>query len=297
MTTPQQPTSTSCLFKEMQKDNHFDFRIWKQRRNISSENIFTKINKNVDTIKHDNALLNGERHSNFYTKKKYKRKNVKTEYTRSSSTQNLHMISNTARKILSIANQNIKEMKSKTNHIMKMNSVYLEQFLHQNKNYYQKVNNSSNSLPPLKRNNSFIHNFDYVNDNYRRQLNKAFLLYNPYIHLENLYLLQQADSSIKDDIDRVRNNVNEDLKEITDKKYYRKRYKQLIAKNRKENKTNTEVSEEKTSGETKTSNANKYIGYLNKQMNADVKRKFPKREIRAKERKLTYIYYIIHIYI
>ena len=98
MTAKQQ---TSSLFKEMQKDNHFDFRIWNQRRNISSENIFTKINKNVDTIKQDNALLNGEKQTNFYTKKKYKRKSVRTEYTRSSSTHNLHMISSSARKILS----------------------------------------------------------------------------------------------------------------------------------------------------------------------------------------------------
>ena len=272
---------SSSIFKEMKSNNHYDFRIWKQRRNISSDYIHTKIVKNSDSIKQNTALLNGDKQTYLYPKKKNKRKHINTNFIRSSSTSNVHMISPTARKILSFANSNITEMKSKTEQIMKKNGIYLEHFLNKNKTYYQKASDNDNdnkSLPPIENQNKLIRNFDYVNDNFRRQLNKAFLLYNPYIHLENLYFLQHADPSIKEDINRVRHNVNEDVKEITDKRYYLKRYKALINRNKQLDKTNTELTEDK--------NSNRYMGFHNKFINpADVKRRFPKKELRTKERK------------
>ena len=272
----------SSIFKEMKDNNHYDFRIWKQRRNISSDYIHAKISKNSESIKQNTALLNGDKQTYLHSKKKNKRKHINTNFIRSSSASDNHMISPTARKILSLANTNITEMKSKTEQIMKKNGIYLEHFLNKNKTYYQKASdtNDNNSLPPIENTNKLIRNFDYVNDNFRRQLNKAFLLYNPYIHLENLYFLQHADPSIKEDINRVRNNVNEDVKEITDKRYYLKRYKELVNKNKQLNKTNSEVSEDKNT------NTNRYMGFHSKFMNpADVKRRFPKKELRTKERK------------
>jgi hypothetical protein len=276
----------SSIFKEMKDNNHYDFRIWKQRRNISSDYIHAKISKNSESIKQNTALLNGDKQTYLHSKKKNKRKHINTNFTRSSSTSNIDMISPTVRKILSLANTNITEMKSKTEQIMKKNGIYLEHFLNKNKTYCQKASdkpsdtNDNNSLPPIENTNKLIRNFDYINDNFRRQLNKAFLLYNPYIHLENLYFLQHADPSIKEDINRVRNNVNEDVKEITDKRYYLKRYKELVNKNKQLNKTNSEVSEDKNT------NTNRYMGFHSKFMNpADVKRRFPKKELRTKERK------------
>lgn len=278
---------SSSIFKEMKDNNHYDFRIWKQRRNISSDNIFAKVSRNSDSIKQKTALLNGDKQTYLYSKKKSKRKNINTNFIRSSSTSNIHMISPTARKILSLANSNITEMKSKTDQIMKNNGVYLEQFLNKNKNYCQKAGDSdTKTLPPIENQYKLIRNFDYVNDNFRKQLNKAFLLYNPYIHLENLYLLQHADPSIKADINRVRHNVNEDVKEITDKRYYLKRYKELIKRHKQLDKTNTELTDDKV-GDAKSSN--RYIGYHKFINPADVKRRFPKKELRTKERNVFYI--------
>ena len=276
----------SSIFKEMKDNNHYDFRLWKQRRNISSDHIHAKVIKNSESIKQNTALLNGDKQTYLHSKKKNKHKHINTNFIRSSSTSNIHMISPTARKILSLANTNITEMKSKTEQIMKKNGIYLEHFLNKNKTYCQKASdkasdtNDNNSLPPIENTNKLIRNFDYINDNFRRQLNKAFLLYNPYIHLENLFFLQHADPSIKEDINRVRNNVNEDVKEITDKRYYLKRYKELVNRNKQLNKTNSEVSEDKNT------NTNRYMGFHSKFMNpADVKRRFPKKELRTKERK------------
>ena len=95
------------------------------------------------------------------------------------------------------------------------------------------------------------------------------------------YYVKLSDPSIKEDINRVRNNVNEDVIEITDKRYYLKRYKELVNRNKQLNKTNSEVSEDKNT------NTNRYMGFHSKFMNpADMKRRFPKKELRAKERKI-----------
>ena len=45
-------------------------------------------------------------------------------------------------------------------------------------------------------------NIQYINDNYRRQLNKAFLNFNPIIHLGNLNILRKADPEINSDIEK-----------------------------------------------------------------------------------------------
>ena len=81
-------------------------------------------------------------------------------------------------------------MREKTQNIMKMNGLYLEDFLHKNQSYCQVLpeeKKEDNSLPQIEQKQKlYIHNFDYVNDNFRKQLNKAFLLFNPLIHLVNL---------------------------------------------------------------------------------------------------------------
>ena len=214
-------------------------------------------------------------------------------------------------------------MKEKTEDIMKMNELYLEECLHKNQSYCQPIekekdNQDSNEekneqfknynydeLPQIpKTEKIYIHNFDYVNDNFRKQLNKAFLLFNPLIHLENLYRLQKADPSIKEDINKLRETVNEDLKEVTDKKYYKKKYEELIKKNRAKNRKNDTSSEELTSpknskdnNNTKNQKSNKatlsYMARMRQTNPFDNKKRFPRREMRAKECIIIYFIYKI----
>jgi hypothetical protein len=70
----------------------------------------------------------------------------------------------------------------------------------------------------------------FVNDNYRRQLNCAFLKYNPISHLENLKLLVQAVPSIRKDISKINEEVEEDIKWKCDTFHFRKKYLNFIAK-------------------------------------------------------------------
>lgn len=81
----------------------------------------------------------------------------------------------------------------------------------------------------------FVKNFMYVNDNYRTQLNCAFLKYNPISHLENLKILIQADPSIRKDISKIKEEVEEDIKWKCDKFHFRKKYLNFIAKNPRSN--------------------------------------------------------------
>ena len=75
----------------------------------------------------------------------------------------------------------------------------------------------------------YLKNFLYVNDNYRKQLNCAFLKYNPISHLENLKILAQADPILCQDINNVKKEVDDSIKQIT-KKVYRKKNIEILEK-------------------------------------------------------------------
>ena len=76
----------------------------------------------------------------------------------------------------------------------------------------------------------YVKNFMYVNDNYRKQLNFAFLKYNPISHLENLKILIQADPTIRKDISKIKEEVEEDIKWKCDKFHFRKKYLNFLSK-------------------------------------------------------------------
>lgn len=52
--------------------------------------------------------------------------------------------------------------------------------------------------------------------------------FNPLVHWENLKLLEEADPCIKADINQLKEMIDNDLVEITDKHYYKKKYEELV---------------------------------------------------------------------
>ena len=66
-------------------------------------------------------------------------------------------------------------------------------------------------------------NFLFVNDIYRKQLNFAFLKYNPEKHLENLKFLVEAEPLIRRDISTIKKEVEEDIKLRCDKNHFKKK--------------------------------------------------------------------------
>ena len=244
--------------------------IWIQQQNTLPEGMLEQMNNQKIIIKYNVDLLNGEERYNRKKEKKHNKK--KTEYKRSFSSDIMDGVSSKSKTILLKIGKHIKKMKKSISDITKMNGLYLEQntkngvfsenkikngtfskFNFKNINLDNLLNNDYNNKPILENINEknflsdndtirdeekgkkekYINNFMYVNDNYRKQLNFAFLKYNPLSHLDNLKILVQAEPSIRKDITKIKNEVEEDIKWKCDKFHFRKKYLNFISKNQR----------------------------------------------------------------
>ena len=84
--------------------------------------------------------------------------------------------------------------------------------------------NQEDKNEKVNKKDDYTKNFVYVNDNYRRQLNFAFLKYNADQHLENIKFLVQADPDIREDINNIVQEVQNDIEWKCDKKHFAKKY-------------------------------------------------------------------------
>ena len=87
------------------------------------------------------------------------------------------------------------------------------------------INNKKIEIGENKK--DYIKNFSLVNDNYRKQLNFAFLKYNPVKNLENLKFLVQTESLIRKDISTIKKEVEQDIKWRCDKYHFKKKYEMI----------------------------------------------------------------------
>ena len=230
-------------------------KFWSQKQNILPEGMFEKMTYQKRVMKDSIDLLNEELKPDRNKEKIYNIKK-KNEFQRSSSSKIMEDVSPYAKTMLLKIGKHIKNIKQSITDITKMNGLYLEEKA--KKNYNQ---NKKRSIPKLKirKNNStdqiiqnpktlnnnydyisnkngkskkedYIKNFVYVNDNYRKQLNFAFLKYNPISHLDNLKILIQADPSIRNDITKINEEIEEDIKWKCDKFHFRKKYLNLLTR-------------------------------------------------------------------
>ena len=243
-------------------------KIWIQQQNILPEGMLEKMLYQKKVMKNSVELLNEEEKTDKNKEKIFNLKNK--EYKRSLSSNIVDGVSPYAKTILLKIGKHIKRMKKSISDITKMNGLYLEQnarntFQLENKQKNEdtpKLNfknihldsilkNDTNNRTYLNNNTNlknylsdddddkseerhkkedYVKNFMYVNDNYRKQLNFAFLKYNPISHLENLKILVQADPSIRKDISKIKEEVEEDIKWKCDKFHFRKKYLNFISK-------------------------------------------------------------------
>jgi len=242
--------------EKFDKNKFFDYRIFIMKKNFfNNDKIFPKINNNLYSIKNNTNIIlgiNKEKKKINYSffdikmKNKQKNNNTKIKLNRNNSINNKNEISTHSKNILKNIYKNINYIKNSTHDIVKMNGLYLEKINKNNKtddfkNYLNKSsNNLSLNLTSSKNektlssiiSKNLIKNFSYVNDNYRNQLNNAFLKFNPKVHYENLYYLQQVDPNVKNDILELRKTIDEDIKEITNHHYFKKLYEKIYNKNR-----------------------------------------------------------------
>ena len=178
------------------------------------QKMLKKISKNVNQIK--SSIIDITKMNGLYLEDRAKKTFFRT-----------HQANNG---LLSLNNKNNSELDiNRMKAIKKMNfrKTQSDLNINGNKNSKQNLEKSDNNKDKEKKEDDYTKNFVYVNDNYRRQLNFAFLKYNADQHLENIKFLVQADPSIRDDINNIIQEVQNDIEWKCDKKHFAKKYLNL----------------------------------------------------------------------
>ena len=285
----------------------YEIKIYTQQENLKDEHIIGKIKRNQEDILNYAEVLNEE--ENNLKKKKHLKKKSKEIDEYSEKTEK--KLSDKSSKIINDVNRIISNMNESTEELKKLNALFL---IGTSKKINKTNNIQSENLEELKyskeiKDEKLIEedeknklenkkkkpfNFTYINDNYRKQLNRAFMNFNPIIHLGNLNLLRKADPSINEDIAKLEEHINKDLKSIIDPHYYKHQYEKLLKEHEKSRKRmNTAPTENYnyTYNPSLTTNSNKTnnsIAVYRKRKiknKLEIKRKFPDKELRLKELK------------
>ena len=294
-------------FGKPKKRKLYEIKIYTQQENLRNENIIGKIKRDQEDILNYAEVLN-EEENNQRKKKHYKKKTKEIDENSEKSEKKL---SDKSSKIINDVNKIISNMNQSTEELKKLNALFL---IGTSKKINKTSNIQSQNLPELNNSKEIKDkkligedeknklenkkkkplNFTYINDNYRKQLNRAFMNFNPIIHLGNLNLLRKADPSINEDIEKLEKHIDEDLKSIIDPYYYKHQYEKLLKEHEKSRKRmNTAPTENYnyTYNPSLTTNSNKTnnsIAVYRKRKiknKLEIKRKFPDKELRLKELK------------
>ena len=227
----------NIIGKTKENGKVIDFRVWTQKRNILCDGIFPQIVHRSSLIKRLTGNLYEEKKDKNLSKSYlYKFKKI----NQTSSQKNIFKVSPYIEKIIGKVEKKIDYINNSTNEISRMTSLYLEKKTMDDKsldfrNINNKNNNENTNLNNNERNdkNIKIRNFSYISEHYRKQLRKAFLKFNPLIHLENINLLQKIDPLIKEDLNNLKKTIDYEISQETDKYKFRKKFQRLKEKNKK----------------------------------------------------------------
>lgn len=221
----QQPTKKT-------KKKIDDFRVWTQTKNLKGQDTVYQANQKQRTIKHYANVLNGE---DLHPQHKYHRRN-KQKLAVNLIPSDIQ-VSDKCRTILNDIYQKINFMKEGTQQVAEFNSMFLK---NQNDTYLKTQllpslnnNNVEHVTPPSSATQTKINakrkltNFIYINDNYRRQLNKAFNTFNPFTHLVTLNMLKKDNDELKHNLNELNTQIDSDIKALTSKDFYRKKYQRI----------------------------------------------------------------------
>ena len=301
----QQPTKKA-------KKKIDDFRVWTQTTNLKGQDIVYKANQKQRTIKHNANVLNGE---DLHPQHKHHRRN-KQKLAVNLIPSDIQ-VSDKCRTILNDIYQKINFMKEGTQQVAEFNSMFLK---NQNDTYLKTQllptlnnNNVEHVSPPSSATQTKINakrkltNFIYINDNYRRQLNKAFNTFNPFKHLVTLNTLKKDNNELKHNLNELNTQIDSDIKVLTSKDFYRKKYqriKNMFNRERLQTETKDDLVDahynsrqqqhtsnkmNKTSSTAFRSMSNTHTSFMKKQMTYLSPKK---RQVENKEKESKFIIYI-----
>ena len=233
-------------------------KFWKMKYNIVPEGMYQKtLDYKKDMKNLIDILLEEKKREKLLKLKKIKLK-------QSSSIKSMEHISPNVKTIITKIGRNYGKIRNSIANISKTNGLYLrqnaikaldnlnseeknqnmEKIIEDDKyniNYYKTQRNKKfilNDVNALERKS--FNNFLYSNASYRKQLNFAFLKYNPNKHLENLKLLVQTEPLIRKDVNIIKKEVDEDIKWKCDKHHFRKKYELLKKRFKRSNSVQTD---------------------------------------------------------
>ena len=232
---------------------------WKKNSENNMISIISKIKYMQSKLKHScNQLLD----ESFDKHRKYKTLiTLSEEKSNNTKKKTIDRISPLAKRMLKKANCKINEVNQSALDIAKLNYLYylnkpsnsvinkscdeksrnnksrIQTGFDKNKkdkNIFNNFNNDSfkNESDIIKkiRNKSLVKNFVYINNNYHKQLNSAFMKYNPTAHLNNMKILLQAVPNFHEDISREKKEIENDIDFKNDKFKFKKKYLNYLNK-------------------------------------------------------------------
>ena len=270
-----------------------DFRVWKQKTNLVSDNIIETIYKSQNQIKQDTESLNeGERHFNkkaqsFQSSDKYK--NLK---------ENQSYASDLVKKIMGDVGKLVLNMRKDEDNLSKVNVNALLETKNQIKN--SDIIPETNKILNIKEREYKLSlegktkkppNYRFLSDGYRKQVNKVFMDYKPLLHLVNIRKLRKSSQEIDNRFKMQMNEIDEGIKTFKTFKGF-----DIYNENVKQKRSRKNINDFGQTLPTAASNTmsdgyrTAKIGYNSKSLfgkktkkNRDTKRKFPDKENREKE--------------
>ena len=216
---------------------------FKKIKNLYSDGIMPKLKHHRRIVGNSYKNLMGEENEEdkkIKQKKIIEFKNLQT----SRSSKNISYMSDNAKTLSDKIKYHINKVKKSHEDITALNALFLDNniFVDNQSENNDKSNNRYNSNNLEKsgettnyeeaiRKKKLRNNFELIANNYHKKMNHAFTKFNPDNYLNNLKMLIQISPTMRDDIEKIKSEVEGDIKDVTDKNRLHKKYKRLLEKN------------------------------------------------------------------
>ena len=224
--------------KEQKKEEEFQKKLennklkvmttFKKIKTSNTDGIIPKIKHHKRSVNNSFKLLIGEE-KDENNQNHLKVKKLKILHSSKSSLEMPHISKNIktlSRKI----NFQVNKVKKSHEDLTALNALYLDNSLFPERktmsnssfNIFDSNPQENKNYEEAIRKKNLRNNFEFINKNYHRQLNLAFLKYNPYIYSNNLKRLLQVSQAVRDDISRTKLEVEGDIKSMYDTRKHNK---------------------------------------------------------------------------
>ena len=212
---------------------------FKKIKNTYSDDIIPKIKHHKRYVNNSTKKLIGD-DTDQYELNFGKTKNSKDLKTSKSALDSIY-ISKRVKSLRRKINYHINKVKKSHEDLTSLNVLFLESSFFPEKNGTSLINNISIIKPIEKTSNykealikkKLAKNFDLISDSYHKRLKFAFSKCNPITYTNNLKKLLQISPEVRNDITKVKNEVEEDIKHFKDKHKFSKLFKKIKTTNNK----------------------------------------------------------------